>query len=58
VVGLAIRVTLSPEQMIPSLLLAPEVSVKLIVGLGKELTVTEAAAEAMQLVVEFVTITV
>ena len=56
--GDAIRLTVSPLQMIPSLLVVPEVSVNAMLGLGNELTVTVADADAKQLVVEFVTVTV
>ena len=57
-VGLAISVTDVPLQIVPSLLVVPEVSVKVIVGLGSALTVTEAGIEAEQLVLELVTETV
>jgi hypothetical protein len=58
VVGLAVSVTDAPVQIIPSLLAVPEVSAILIVGDGKEFTVTDAATDAAQLVVAFVTVTV
>jgi hypothetical protein len=56
-VGLAVRVTASPRQIIPSSFVVPEVSAKAMVGLGKEFTVTGAEAEAEHAVVESVTVT-
>jgi hypothetical protein len=55
--GAAVSVTLAPLQMIPSLLVVPDASVKAIVGLGSEFTDTNAVAEAEQAVVKLVTVT-
>lgn len=49
-------VTAAPLQVIPSSFVVPEVSVKVTVGLGSELTVTDVEVEAEQAVVEFVTV--
>lgn len=57
-VGLAVSVTASPEQIVPSLLVAPDVSVNEIVGAGFAFTVTDEDVEAEQFVVELVTVTV
>jgi hypothetical protein len=55
---LAVRVTADPAQIIPSLEAVPDVSVKLMLGLGRGLTVTTEETEAEQIVVELVTVTV
>jgi hypothetical protein len=56
-VGFATRVTLSPEQIIPSSFVVPDVSVKAIAAVGSVFTVTEAETDAAQAVLEFVTVT-
>ena len=56
--GLAVRVTDAPLQIVPSLLVVPEVSAKVILGVGKVFTVTEAEVVAEQPVVVLVTVTV
>jgi hypothetical protein len=53
-----VSVTDAPAHIIPSLFVVPEVSAKVIVGLGNELTVTDADAEEEQFDVELVTVTV
>ena len=55
--GVTVSVTASPLQIVPSLLVAPEVSVKLITG-KMEFTLTDADTDAKQAVVELVTVTV
>jgi hypothetical protein len=53
-----VSVTDAPLHITPSLLVVPEVSVKLITGLGNAFTVTVAEVWAEQPVLEFVTVTV
>ena len=56
-VGLAVSVTLSPLHIIPSSFVVPDVSLKVMVGLGNVLTVTDVEVDAEQAVVELVTVT-
>jgi hypothetical protein len=56
-IGLAVSVTEDPLQIIPSLLVVPEVSAKLTVGDGSGFTVTEAEVEAEQALLKLVTVT-
>lgn len=56
-VGFAVSVTDVPLQIIPSLFVVPDVSVKLMVGLGFVFTVTDDDTDAEQLVEELVTVT-
>jgi hypothetical protein len=57
-VGLAVSVADDPLQIVPSLLVVPELSAMPMVDVGNGLTVTEAEAEVEQAVVELVTVTV
>ena len=56
--GFAVSVTDVPLQIVPSSLVVPDVSVKLIDGLGSEFTVTDADTDAAQFVEVLVTVTV
>jgi ribosomal protein L13E len=57
VVGLAVRVTDVPLQIIPSSLAVPEDSVNAMVGEGRGFTVIETEAEAEQAVEVLVIVT-
>ena len=45
-------------QIVPSLLVVPDVSANVTLGVGSEFTVIEAETDAAQLVVELVTVTI